>query len=80
MEELQILLAPEKEHQKVLPNVPVVGFRNGKSLKDHLVRACLPIFNNTLGNEQCGEKTARSANETFKINKGTLNCNSKKVV
>ena len=37
LEELQILLAPDKEHQKVFPNVPIVGFRNGKSLKDYLV-------------------------------------------
>ena len=34
LEELKILLAPDKEHQKVLPNVPTVEFRNGKSLKD----------------------------------------------
>ena len=26
LEELQILLAPDKEHQKVFPNVPVVRF------------------------------------------------------
>ena len=74
---------PEKEHQKVFPNVSIVGFRNGKTLKDHLVRACLPILNNTLGNEQYRKQTAksaRSANETFKINKGPLNCNSKKIV
>ena len=56
LEELQILLAPDKEHQKVFPNVPIVGFRNGKCLKDHLVRASLPILNNTLGSEPCGEK------------------------
>ena len=54
LEELQILLAPDKEHQKVFPNVPIVGFRNGKSLKDHLVRASLPILNQTLGSESCG--------------------------
>ena len=75
MEELQILLVSDKEHQKVFPNVSIVGFRNGKTLKDHLVRACLPTLNNTLGNEQCRKQTARSANETFKINKGPLNCN-----
>ena len=34
LEELQILLAPDKEHKKVFPEVPIVGFRNGKSLKD----------------------------------------------
>ena len=40
LEELQILLAPDKEHKKVrkfFPEVPIVGFRNGKSLKDYLV-------------------------------------------
>ena len=34
LEELQILLAPDKEHKKVFPEVPIVRFRNGKSLKD----------------------------------------------
>ena len=41
MEEMHILLTPNKEHKKVFPDVPVVGFRNGKSLKDYLVRAKL---------------------------------------
>ena len=52
LEELQILLAPDDEHQKVFPNVPIVGFRNGKSLKDHLVRASIPILNQTLPSAQ----------------------------
>ena len=34
LQELYLLLAPDKEHKKVFSNVPVVGFRNGKSLKD----------------------------------------------
>ena len=38
MEKLHILLTPNKEHKKVFPNVPVIGFLNGKSLKDFLVR------------------------------------------
>ena len=42
MEELHISLTPNKEHKKVFPDVPVVGFQNGKSLKDYLVRAKLP--------------------------------------
>ena len=42
MEELHILLIPSKEHEKLYPDVPVVVFRNGKSLKDYLVRANLP--------------------------------------
>ena len=33
LQELHLLLAPDKEHKKVFPNVPVVGFCNGKSLK-----------------------------------------------
>ena len=94
LEELQILLAPDKEHQKMFPNVPTVGFRNGKSLKDHLVRASLPILNQTLGSESCGKRNCQvcqlivntdtfspiTTDETFKINKGPLNCNSKKVI
>ena len=94
LEELQILLAPDKEHQKVFPNVPIVGFCNGKSLKDHLVRASLPILNQTLGSESCGKRNCQvcqfivntdtfspiTTDETFKINKGPLNCNSKKVI
>ena len=93
LEELQILLAPDKEHQKVFPKVTIVGFRNGKSLKDHLVRASLPILNQTLGSEPCGKRNCQvwqfvvntdtfspiTTDETFKINKGPLNCNSKKV-
>ena len=34
MEELHILLTPNKEHRKVFSDVHVVGFRDGKSLKD----------------------------------------------
>ena len=93
MEELQILLAPDKEHQKVFPNVPIVGFRRGKSVKDHLVRVLLPVLNNTFGSEPCGKRNFQvcqfivntdnfspvTADETFEINKGPLNCNSKKV-
>ena len=59
LEELQILLAPDIEHQKVFPNVPIVGFRNGKSLKDHLARASLPILNQTLGSELCGKRNCQ---------------------
>ena len=33
LQELHLLLAPDKEHKKVFPDVPVVGFSNGKSLK-----------------------------------------------
>ena len=45
LQELFLLLAPDKEHKKVFPDVLVVGFRNGKSLKDYLVKAALPKTN-----------------------------------
>ena len=32
LQELNLLLAPDKEHKKVFSDVPVVGFRNGNSL------------------------------------------------
>ena len=34
MEELHILLTPNQKHKKVFPNVLLLGFRNGKNLKD----------------------------------------------
>ena len=94
LEELQALLAPDKEHQKAFTKVPILQMHNGKSLKDHLVRASIPILNQTLGSEPCGKRncqvcqfivntdtfSAISTDETFKIKKGPLNCNSKKVV
>ena len=40
------LLAPDKEHKKVFPELPIVGLRNGKSLKDYLVRVALPKMDN----------------------------------
>ena len=42
LQEIHLLLAPDKEHKKVFLNVPVAGFCNGKGLKDYLVRAPLP--------------------------------------
>ena len=63
-----------------------------KKLKYHLVRASLHILNNTLGGELCGKRNCqvykfivntdtfrpKAIDETFKIKKGPLNCNSKK--
>ena len=33
MEELHILLTPNKEHKKIFPHVPVVGFRDVRALR-----------------------------------------------
>ena len=94
IEELHILLTPNKEHKKVFTDVSVVGFRNGKSLKDYLVRAKLPKLHESGRWEPCGRKnclvcdsisttttfTSESCQETFKIQKDPLNCDSEKVL
>ena len=92
MEELHILLTPNKKHKKVLPNVSVIGFRNGKSLKDFLVRATLLKLNESGRCELCGKKTCllcdsistattfttEACQESFKIQSGPLTCDSEK--
>ena len=42
LEEFLILLAPDEQHRKVFTDIPRIGFKNGKSLKDHLKRSVLP--------------------------------------
>ena len=92
MEELlHILLTPNKEHKTAFPNIPIIGFRNGKSLKDFLVRATLPILNDSGRCESCGKELVWSVilevllrtlqqKDTFKIHTGLLNCDSGKVL
>ena len=93
MEEIQLLLAPDKEHKKVFPEVLILRFRNDKSLKDYLVRAALPKMGNAGGSEPCGKGTCqvcdhiittntfttKSCGEVLKFQSGSLNCNSEKV-
>ena len=92
LQELHLLLAPDKEHKKVFPDVPVVWFRNGKSLKDYLIRVAVPKTNETGRYEPFGKKTCLVCNsirttatftqgpcgEIFKIQSNPLNFNSEK--
>ena len=39
MTRIHLLLTPDNEHNKVFRDVPIIGFRRAKSLKDILVRA-----------------------------------------
>ena len=55
LQELHILLTPDQEHKKVFQDVSAVGFRNGKSLKDHLVRSKLPNVEISGRSESCGK-------------------------
>ena len=94
MKELHILLTSNREHKKVFSNVFVAWFRNGKSLKDYLVRAKLPKLGESGRCEPYGKKTwlvcdsisttmtftTEACQETFKIQKDSLNCDSKKVL
>ena len=94
LEEIQLLLAPDKEHKKVFPEVLILRFRNDKSLKDYLVRAALPKMGNAGGSEPCGKGTCqvcdhiittntfttKSCGEVFKFQSGSLNYNSEKVL
>ena len=59
LKELQILLAPDKEHKKVFPEVLVVGFQNAKSFKGYQVRAVLPKTDNAGCSEPCGKDTCK---------------------
>ena len=56
LQALHLLLAPDKEHKRVCRNVPVVGFCNGKSLKNYLVRVVLPRTHETGRCEPCGKQ------------------------
>ena len=94
MEELHILLTRNKEHKKAFPDLPIVGFRNGKSFKDYLLRAKLSKLEESGRCEPRGKKTCLVCDststtttfttvahqETFKIHKGPMNCNSEKVL
>ena len=57
MQKLYMLLTPNKEDKKVFPDVSVVGFRNGKSLKNHLVRVNLFKLEESGRCAPCGKKT-----------------------
>ena len=94
MQELHILLTPHKENKNVFPDVPVIGFRNSRSLKDYLVRAKLSKLDESWRREPCGKKTylvcdsisttptftTEACQETSKIREGPLNCDSEKVL
>ena len=42
LKELHVILACDEDPKKVFPEVPIIGFRNNKNLKSHLVRATQP--------------------------------------
>ena len=90
------MLTPDVAHETVFTNVPTIGFKNVRSLKDHLVRAVLPNIYAEGRSKPCGwEKRScevcksvndtshfkrRDPDEPFNILKGPLDCNSNHVI
>ena len=54
LEELHVVLASDDGHKKVFPDVPLVGFKNNKNLKAHLVRSQLPDLAEVGRSKPCG--------------------------
>ena len=94
--ELHLLFTPDVVHKDVFTNVSLIGFKNDRSLKDHLARAVLLKVNAKGRSKPCGGKKRscevfksvndtshfkrRDTDETFNILKGPLNCNSNHVI
>ena len=55
LKELHVLLTPDQGHKIVFSEVPIIGFKNIKSLKDHLVGAVLPQVNREGRSKPCEE-------------------------
>ena len=55
--ELHLLLTPDDAHKAVFTNVSIIGFKNDRSLKDHLVRAVLPKVMRKADPNRVGEET-----------------------
>ena len=95
LKKIHMLLTPDKEHADVFTEVPIVGFKKGKSLKSVLVRAKVANQNEITsgGSTKCGGKRCKvcdSISESTSFSgpytstsygiRSTLNCNSKNVI
>ena len=56
LKELHVILACDEAHEKEFPELPIIGFKNNKNLKSHLVRAALPDINEVGRCEHAVEK------------------------
>ena len=68
---INLLLTPDSQHRKVFPEVPIVGFNRGKSLKDLLVRVKVPVEKERDG-KSCGCLGKRCEVWTFSVEKKTI--------
>ena len=90
------MLTTDVTHKAVYTNVPIIDFKNDRSLKDHLVQAALPKVDAEGRSKPCrGKKRScevcksvndtshfkrRGTNETLDILKGQLDYNSNYVI
>ena len=90
-----MILASDDGHKKVFPDVSMIGFKNNKNLKAHLVRSQLPDLDEVGRSKPCGGKRPpchlcenikdtctlkkKHLNDVNKINK-KYNCNSQVAV
>jgi len=56
LKQIHILLTPNSEHRSVFSDIPIIGFKRGKSLKELLVRAKLPVKRELGKSEGCQSK------------------------
>ena len=56
LEELHIVLAPGEQYMKGFTDIPRIGFKNGKSLNENLVRSVLPKIDVAGNSGPCGGK------------------------
>ena len=68
LQELQVWLASDKYHKKSFSKVPIVGFRNGNSPKDYLLKAALPKIENIGSSESCGRGTCKVCHYIIETN------------
>ena len=68
LQELQIWLAPDKDHKNVFPEVPIEGCQNGKRLKNYLASAALPKMDNPGVSESYGTGTCQVCDQIINTN------------
>ena len=89
--ELHHLLNPDDDHKAVFENIPIIGFKNNRSFKNHLVWSMLLKVDVEGRSKPCGRKKRscevyksvndtshfkrKDTNETFIILKVPLDCN-----
>ena len=93
MTRIHLLLTPDNEHNKLFRDVPIIGLRRAKSLRDILVRAKIPQIKNKGWCSPCkGPRceickhivptisfTSSTTYRTYEIRPENLNCRSKNV-